>query len=116
MRSTEERLAAVRQRAREIGKKRSKRRSRVILASALAASLLTIVGLSFFIPSVTASTSTAEYFQPGTAASVFDASSSLGYILIGVLAFGLGVALTILCYRFQVRNKKEQGGNHGRAA
>ena len=78
-------------------------------------SLLIIVGLSLFIPSVTASLSSTEYFQPGATASVFDVSNSLGYILIGLLAFGLGVALTILCYRIQVRNKKEQGGNHGRA-
>ncbi len=115
MRNTEERLLAVRRRAREIEARGSKRRSRVILASAIAASLLIIVGLSLFIPSVTASLSSTEYFQPGATASVFDVSNSLGYILIGLLAFGLGVALTILCYRIQIGNKKEQSGNHGRA-
>lgn len=115
MRSTEERLAAVRQRARE-ETKRSRRCSHLICASALVAGLLIVVGLSFFIPSVTASSSTAEYFQPGATASVFDVSSALGYILIGVLAFGLGVAVTMLFYRIQVRNDKEQDGDHGRAA
>ncbi len=115
MRSTEQRLAAVRKRAREIETKRSRRRSSAICISAMAAALLIIVGLSFFIPSVTANSSTAEYFQEGVTASVFDVSGSLGYILIGVLAFVLGVALTILFYRIQARNKNDQGGDHGRA-
>ena len=58
MRSTEARMAAVRQRAREIETKRNQRRSRGIFVSSLAASLLVIVGLSFLIPAVMASAPT----------------------------------------------------------
>lgn len=116
MRSAEERVAAVRQRAREIEAKRSKRRGRAIGVLALTASLLIIVGLSFSIPSVTANSPTAVYTQPGATASIFGGSSVLGCILIGVLAFALGVVTTILFYRIHVRNKKERDGNDDRIA
>ncbi len=116
MRSAEERVAAVRQRAREIEAKRSKQRNRVISVLALTASLLIIVGLSFIIPSVTASFTNAGYTQTGATASIFGGSSSLGYIMIGVLAFALGVVTTILFYRIHGRNKKERDGNDDRIA
>ncbi|MFA5586781.1 MAG: hypothetical protein WDA02_09700 [Saccharofermentanales bacterium] len=116
MRSTEERLAAVKDKALEIKAARSKRKNRLILASACAASLLILVGLSFFIPSVLSRTPAPEPVQPGATASIFDVSGTLGYILIGFFAFALGAAMTILFYRIQLKNKKEQGGKHDRAA
>ena len=78
MRSTEQRLAAVRQRACEIETKRSRRRSSAVCISAMAAALLIILGVSFFIPSVPANSSIAEYFQEGVTASVGDLRRSLG--------------------------------------
>ncbi|HPX92704.1 MAG TPA: DUF4179 domain-containing protein [Bacillota bacterium] len=116
MRSTEERLAAVRQRAQEIEVNRSKRRGLVIGVSALAAGLLAVTGLSFLIPSLKAGSPAADYNHPGATASVFDVNNRLGYVLIGVLAFALGVVITILCYRIRMKNKKEQGGSNGRTA
>ncbi len=115
MRNIEERLAAVRQRAWEIEAKRKRGRDRAIRGLALAASLLLIVGLSFFVPAVLAAAPNTAYTQPGVTGSIFDISTSLGYILIGVLAFVLGVAVTILFHRIHARNKKDQDGDDGRA-
>ena len=39
------------------------------------------------------------------AASLLVNSSALGYILIGILAFLLGICVTILLYRLRNRNK-----------
>ena len=47
MRSTEERLAAIKKRASKIENQRSRRRPRLMLAPALAVSLLVILGLAF---------------------------------------------------------------------
>lgn len=115
MRTTEERVAAVKQRAREIEEKRSRRRVRVISFAALAASLLIIVGLSFLIPIFLAESSTADFTQPAATASIFNGHESLGYILIGILAFALGAAITIFFYRIQHRNKGETDNKDGRA-
>lgn len=111
MLSTEERLAAVRERAREIEARRRKRRGRVIAVSAVGAGLLTIVGLSFLIPALLTNAPPADYARPEATASVFEVSSCVGYILIGVLAFALGVAMTIFFYRVQVSHKNDQGEN-----
>ena len=64
MLSTEERLAAVRERAREIEARRRKRRGRVIAVSAVGAGLLTIVGLSFLIPALLTNAPPADYARP----------------------------------------------------
>ena len=43
-----------------------------------------------------------------TAATMFGGSAALGYIVIGLLAFVLGVCVTILCFRIRLLNKEEQ--------
>lgn len=114
MRSTEERLAAIKKRASEIEDQRSRRRSHFMLASAMAVSLLVILGLSFYIPSLLARSSDTHYTRPGETASIFEGSPYLGCILIGILAFMLGMAVTILSYRIKARHQKEED-SHGRA-
>lgn len=110
LRTREERLAAVKKRARALEAKRSRRRGRVLGFSALAVSLLVILGLSLAMPSVMARLPRLDYTTRDATASVFDVSRSLGYILVAGLAFLLGVVLTILFYRIQIRDKRDQGG------
>ena len=43
-----------------------------------------------------------------TAATMLGGSAALGYIVIGLLAFVLGVCVTILCFRIRLLNKEEQ--------
>ena len=43
-----------------------------------------------------------------TAATMFGGSATLGYIVIGLLAFVLGVCVTILCFRIRLLNKEGQ--------
>ena len=114
MRTTEERLAAIKKRASEIESRRSRRRSHFILALAMAVSLVVILGLSFYIPSLLARSSDTHYTRPGETASIFEGSPYLGCILIGILAFMLGIAITILAYRIKARHQKEEN-THGRA-
>ena len=53
-----------------------------------------------------------------TAGSVFHSSAALGYIVIGLLAFLLGVCVTILCFRLRQLEREderdaESGERHG---
>ena len=53
-----------------------------------------------------------------TAASIFHGGAALGYIVIGLLAFLLGVCVTVLCFRLQQMNRddtqdKESEERHG---
>ena len=73
------------------------RRSRIAAVSGAAACLAAILGLALAMPSVTARFSDADYYG-GMTASLFT-GESLGYLLVGLLAFALGVCVTALCFR-----------------
>lgn len=48
------------------------------------------------MPGIAASIQTGDYFGFETAASIFHGGVALGYIVIGLLAFLLGVCVTVL--------------------
>ena len=105
MRTTAERLAAAKRRARELERERQRRRARGILCAGTAACFAVIVSLALAIPSVTARFSGADYYG-GMTASLFT-GESLGYLLVGLLAFALGVCVTVLCVRLHERERDE---------
>lgn len=51
-----------------------------------------------------------------TAATILGGNAAIGYIVIGLLAFVLGICVTILCFRIRQLNNEEerdkQEGNH----
>lgn len=64
-----------------------------------------ILGLALAMPSVTARFSGADYYG-GMTASLFT-GESLGYLLVGLLAFALGVCVTVLCVCLHERERDE---------
>lgn len=99
MRTNSERLAAMHKRAGEI--ENEKRRGRVRLASfaSCVAGLLLIIAFSLRMPE------TSGTLAPGGAgsmsASIFSDSGCLGFIVIGIVAFLLGSAVTVFCFRMK---------------
>ncbi|MCK9218360.1 MAG: DUF4179 domain-containing protein [Firmicutes bacterium] len=104
MRNTEERVLAVKLRAKEIEDQKRIHRGRILCISSFAACLLFLVGISFVMPGVMGSMTDDGYTNFGTAASIFDGSNYFGFILIGFLAFALGVSVTILSYKIKQIN------------
>ena len=62
-----------------------------------AACLVLIVGVSFAMPGVVAGIRPGDYAGYETAASMYGGGAALGYIVIGLLSFLLGVCVTVLC-------------------
>jgi cytochrome bd-type quinol oxidase subunit 2 len=108
MRSTEERVAAVKRRTKEMQRQKQMHRRCILGISSVAACLLFIVGLSLAMPGIMADLQDAVYTYSGVAASIFDGSSGFGYVLIGLLAFVLGVSVTILSYHIHQRNQRSR--------
>ncbi len=108
MRSTEERVLTVKLRIKEIEGQKQVRRRRMLCVSSFAACLLFIVGLSFAMPGIMNSISDTGYDNFGTAASIFNGSNFFGFVLIGLLAFALGVSVTILSYKIKLINQLNQ--------
>lgn len=108
MLSHEERVAEVKRRIAEKERQKRLRRGRIAAVSGIAACLAVIIGVSMSMPGIV------DRIEPGTSASfetaatMLGGSTALGYIVIGLLAFVLGVCVTILCFRIRLLNREEQ--------
>ncbi len=105
MRNTDERLAAVRDRMAALDRAHDRR----IAVTSVAVCLLAIAALSAYMPGWVASSAYAESGGATFAASLFAENGALGYLVIGILAFVLGVSVTVLCFRLRksARDKDE---------
>ena len=108
MRSNEERVAEVKRRIAEKERQKKLRRSRIAAVSAMAACLVLILVLSLFMPGIAGQLRPGGYSDYEMVASMFGENGALGYIIIGLLAFLLGVCVTILCFRIRLLNREEQ--------
>ena len=118
MRSHEERVAETKRRIAKMEREKRLRRNTIAMASAVAACLVLLVGVSLAMPSIAAKIQAGDYSGFETAASIFHSGAALGYIVIGLLAFLLGVCVTVLCFRLRQMNReddqnKESEGIHG---
>ena len=107
MRSHEERVAETKRRIAKIEQEKRRRRNTVTMASAVAACLALLIVASLAMPSIAASIQTGDYAGFETAASIFHGGAALGYIVIGLLAFLLGVCVTVLCVRLRQMNRED---------
>ena len=118
MRSHEERVAEAKRRIAKIEREKRLRRDKITMISAAAACLALLIGASFAMPGIAANIQTGNYSGFETAASMYGGGAALGYIVIGLLAFLLGVCVTVLCFRLHQMNRednqdKESEGTHG---
>ena len=117
MRSHEERVAETKRRIAKMEREKRLRRNKITMASAVAACLVLLIGASLAMPGIAASIRTGDYSGFETAASMYG-GGALGYIVIGLLAFLLGVCVTVLCFRIRQLSRenaqdKESEDAHG---
>ena len=107
MRSHEERVAETKRRIAKMEREKRLRRNTITMASAVAACLVLLIGASFAMPGIAAKIQTGDYSGFETAASMYGGGAALGYIVIGLLAFLLGVCVTVLCFRLRQMNRED---------
>ena len=108
MRSHEERVAETKLRIAKIEREKRLRRNTITMVSAVAACLVLLIGASLAMPGIAASIQTGDYVGFETAASIFYDGAALGYIVIGLLAFLLGVCVTVLCFLLRQMNREDR--------
>ena len=119
MRSHEERIAEAKRRIAERQREQKLRRNKITMFTAAAACLVLLAGVPLAMSGIAANIQAGGYAGFETAASIYGDSAALGYIIIGLLAFLLGVCVTVLCFRIRQMNwdEDEQGrkseGRHG---
>jgi hypothetical protein len=98
MRTNEERIAAMHARAAELRREKRKRETRIVGIEIIVLSLALVIALAAWMPRL----STAMTGAPGAmSASMFSDSGALGYIVVALLAFLLGVSVTVFCLRLK---------------
>ena len=107
MRSHEERVAETKRRIAKIEQEKRWRRNTVTMASAVAACLALLIGASLAMPGIATRIQTGDYSGFETAASMYGGGAALGYIVIGLLAFLLGVCVTVLCFRLRQMSRED---------
>ena len=107
MRSHEERVVETKRRIAKMEREKRLRRDKITMISAAAACLALLIGASLAMPGIAASIQTGDYSGFETAASIFHGGAALGYIVIGLLAFLLGVCVTVLCFRLRQMNRED---------
>jgi len=118
MRSLEERVAETKRRIAKMEREKRRRRNTITMASAAAACLALLIGASFAMPGIAARIQINDYAGFETTASMYGGGAALGYIVIGLLAFLLGVCVTVLCFRIRQLSRedgqdRESEGIHG---
>ena len=107
LRTPEERIRAMHSRAAEIENRQKEIRVRVISAVSAAVSFAAVIVLALIVPGITSNLS-----QPvgdgDMTGSILSGSEVLGFIAVGVIAFLLGAAVTVLCVRL---NRMKDGGS-----
>ncbi|WP_296070627.1 DUF4179 domain-containing protein [uncultured Gemmiger sp.] len=114
MRSHEERFAETKRRIAANQRKKRLRCSKITMFSAAAACLVLIVGVSFAMPGMVAGIRPGDYAGYETAASMYGGGAALGYIVIGLLSFLLGVCVTVLCFRLRQMNREDSQDDQDR--
>ena len=108
LRTPEERIRAMHSRAAELGKQQEVRRARVISAIAAGASFAAVIIMAIAVSGVSGIIS-----EPGNGGdftgSILSGSPALGYIVVGIVAFMLGAAVTALGIRINRLNKENSG-------
>ena len=103
MRTNDERIEAMHRRAEKL---KTERNTRIMQAASAACGLLLVIILAAFMPVLSGRISPQDT-QLGLNGSIFSDSGMLGYIVIGIVAFALGITVTVFCYQI----KKYQTGN-----
>ena len=106
MRTSDERIEAMYRRAQEMETENRIHRTRTMQTVCAAFGFILVVVIASFMPVLSDKIAphSTEFNMNG---SILSGNGMLGYIVIGIIAFALGIAVTVFCYQI----KKYQTGN-----
>ena len=109
MRTSKERARLIHRRTAEIKQERRIKRQRRLDA----ACLFLVIGIGALMPGLMRNTADGGIAHPSGTASLLGSHAALGYIIMGLLAFLLGVCVTVLLYRLHRRYERQKQEDAG---
>ena len=100
MRTNEERIAALHSRALQLKREKKNRQFAAVCALSAAVCLGLLAGIAAMMPDISESRFIDEA-SDAMNASIFSGSGALVYIVIAILAFLLGITVTVFCFRMK---------------
>lgn len=113
MRTSEERARLIHRRTAEIKQERRIKRQRRLDAACMAVCLLLVIGIGAMMPGLMRNAADGSIVHPSGTASLLGSHAALGYIIMGLLAFLLGVCVTVLLYRLRRRGERQKQEDAG---
>lgn len=122
MRTDDERIAAMHARAEEIKGERRKRRVRIWQSVSFVTAFAAVILLAVLMPGLLDSGTVPGISSlsdpdssggtaPAMSGSIFAESGAMGYVVIAVIAFLLGVCVTAFCFRLKKWNELRKKTN-----
>ena len=108
MRTNEERILLIQKMSANQKRKLYQRRQLALDAACMAACLLLLACTGALMPELMAHAADGSVIHASGAASLIGDHAALGYILMGLLAFLLGVCVTVLLYRLRRRDERRR--------
>ena len=106
MRTNEERILLIQKRTAQLNEEKLRQKHLLEAGLSVAACFGLILVLGMQMPGWMAGILPDSMVYPSGTASLLGSHPALGYILIGILAFFLGVCVTILLYQIRDRRKE----------
>ncbi|MFR4511832.1 MAG: DUF4179 domain-containing protein [Clostridium sp.] len=104
MRTNEERSRLIHKRTAEIKREKQNRIQRGLDAVCIAVCLLLVTGIGAWMPELMTEPAAGSIVH--SSSGMIGSHAALGYIVMGLLAFLLGVCVTVLLYRLRRRNER----------
>ena len=108
MRTNEARARLIHRRTAEIKQERQIKKQRRLDAVCMAACLLLVIGIGTLMPGLMRNTADGGIVHPSGTASLLGSHAALGYIIMGLLAFLVGVCVTGLLFRLRWRGERQK--------
>ena len=120
MRTNEERAALVRQRTEAIKEERRRKKHKiqmtVLSGVSLAACLCLLAVIGSAMPHITSGFGEAPVSHTSGAASLLAGNEALGYVIMAVFAFLLGICVTLLLHVIHRRQQRQRHEPDGKAS
>ncbi len=97
MRTNEQRIASMHERAMRIREEDKEKRIRMMQIGGFALAIAAVIALTVQVAHIT-QLSVQGTVPSGMIASIFSNSKELGFIVVAILSFALGAAATIFCF------------------
>lgn len=100
-------LSKVMYRADEIKLEKANKKRKMLRITSVSASLLLIIFLGAIMPTLMNNIDTYTLINHASTGTIFSNSSSIGYIVMGVISFILGIIVTLVCYKIKEKSERK---------